>query len=93
MSGSITPGPSAGGGRHGVRARFWLLMVIGWVWVTGGSDRAAGTGPLGYESVVCQECVKQGKTMRDGSPVRAIKVKGGWYRCTNKHRFRANRGG
>lgn len=92
MAGSITPGTSAGVGRRGVRTRFWLLMAIGLVWVSGGSDRAAGTGPLSYESVICQECRELKKTMRNGSPVRAIKMKDGSYRCRNGHRFPASPG-
>jgi len=92
MAGSIAPGPSAGVGRRrrGVRTRLWLLMAISWVWVGRGSDRAAGTGPLSYESVICPKCLELNKTMRNGSPVRAIKMKDGSYRCRNRHRFPAN---
>jgi hypothetical protein len=89
MSGSITPGPSAGGGRRVVRARFWLLMAIGSVWVGRGSDRAAGTGRLSYNFVDCRECLKLRMTMPDGSPVKAKKMKDGWYKCANRHRYRA----
>jgi hypothetical protein len=89
MSGSITPGPSAGGRRRGVRARFWLLMTIGWVWVSGGSDRPAGTGRLSFNFVDCRECLKLRMTMPDGSPVKAKKMKNGWYQCRNGHRYRA----
>lgn len=88
MSGSITPGPSAGGGRRVVHARFWLLMAVGSVWVGGGSDRAAGTGRLSYNFVNCRECLKLRKTMPDGSRVKAKKLRNGWYRCTNGHRYR-----
>jgi hypothetical protein len=88
MSGSITPGPSAGGRRRGVRTRFWLLIAIGWVWVTGGSDRAAGTGRLSLELVDCRECIKLGLKMPDGSPVKAMRMKNGWYKCKNGHRYR-----
>jgi hypothetical protein len=87
MSGSITPGPSAGGRWRGVRARFWLLMAVAWVWVGGGSDRAAGTGRLSFNLVDCRECIKRQMTMPDGSAVKAKKMKNGWYRCINGHRY------
>jgi hypothetical protein len=89
MSGSITPGPTAGGRRRGGCTRFWLLMTIGCIWMIGPGDRPPGTGRLSYKLVDCRECLRLKITMPNGSKVQARKMKNGWCQCRNGHRYRA----
>jgi len=80
MSGSITPGPSAGGRRRGARLRFWLLIAISSVWVGLPPWDMQGVGPVGDKLAECPECHGQALRMQDGS-----------YLCPNGHRFRIDK--
>lgn len=76
MSGSITPGPSAGGGRRGVLARFWLLMALSCVW-TNGNIGMPGRKRRQGGSAKCPKCGALALRQVDGS-----------YKCPNGHIFR-----
>lgn len=75
MSGSITPGPSAGSRRRGLHATFWLLMAITSLWV-GGNLGPPGWASSGSEIIRCPECNAEALEQKDGS-----------YICDNDHRF------
>lgn len=81
MSGSITPGPSAGGSRRGVRARFWLLVMFSSVW-TSGNIGMPGRRRRQGGSIRCKKCPELALRQVDGS-----------YKCRNGHISRLGLGG
>lgn len=80
MSGSITLGPSAGGGRCGILARFWLLMALSCVW-TSGNIGMPGRKRRQGGSTKCLKC-----------PALALRQVDGSYKCPNGHIFRVKEG-
>jgi hypothetical protein len=87
MSGSITPGPSAGGGRLRICARFWLLIAVTSIWVNGNLG-PPGQGPGGLLLAECPSCRDLGWKAEDGSPIQGYGTEDGSYVCENGHTFR-----
>ena len=80
MSGSITPGPPAGGLRRGALARFWLLIGLSCVW-TSGNIGMPGRRRRQGASAKCPRCCALALRQVDGS-----------YKCPNGHIFRKKTG-
>lgn len=80
MSGSITPGPSAGDGRGDAVARFWLLMALYGVWTSGNLGMPGRKRHL-IRSTKCEKCSEPALRQLDGS-----------YKCPNGHIFRKGEG-
>jgi hypothetical protein len=87
MSGSITPGRSAGGGRMGICARFWLLIAVTSIWVHGNIG-PPGQDPASLQLAECPECRDLGWKSEDGSAIQGYRTRDGSYMCENGHRFR-----
>jgi hypothetical protein len=83
MSGSITPGPSAGGRIRGLRVRLLLLIGLTSLW-TDGMIGMPGADPSRFGMIHCELCVAEGRPdewaqeQQDGS-----------FRCDYGHVFYA----
>jgi hypothetical protein len=81
MSGSITPGLSAGGMIRGLPARLFFLIALSSLW-TDGTLGMPGADPSRFGMSQCQQCVKEGRPHE-----MAQQQLDGSFRCDYGHVF------